>query len=218
MSVTVYAYLLDLGRLRAAYDSQDALLLEHVEFHFRDELHALETSREVMVYDAATGGFVPEREEPHEPSTRQALHALVQGTVPRDGDGSAYAYALEMLCEYLGTPLPNEWLEGIRPGAIGVLSEVDRLRDLAEGWNPPVPIPYPSDLLGMTYIAADEAQTLLDRLPAITLTLPEKPDSPWDDAMVKRWQEETIPRMRTQYRAWLEEAVRTGMSIVAFLY
>ena len=203
MSVTVSAYLIDPNRLQTVYESKDTALLRDLGGQFADTL--VEEER----------GNTPLSRRPTIP---QALRAIVDGDVPPEGDGSPYGYALDIICQYIGTMLPDDEFGGISNDSIAILEGIGRLRDLADGWNPPLPIPYPSDLLGITYITAEDARTLLSSMTPIVLTLPNEPNDLWDDNTFAQWEEEWPGRMRNEYRSWLEEAAKTGSSVVMFLY
>lgn len=206
MGAIVSAYLVDLNQLRAVYGSRDTALLRDVETRFANEL---------AEWEATASSVKPASSRP---TVREALREIVEGEIPTEGDGSPYGYALDLLCQYLGTSLPNEELGDLQSEGIAALESVERLHDLSDGWRPPLPLPYPRDVLGITYITVEEARAALDRLPPVELSLPVEPDDAWDDDTLDRWEEEWPLRLQKQYRAWMEEAVRTDKDIVLTLY
>lgn len=222
MSVTLSAYLVHLDQLRAVYGCADVGLLRNLEQTYADDLETDEQPREVWVLRRAGEEYLQEPvleiHGPRVPTLRQAFHALINGTIPAVGDGSPYAYALELVCRFMGTTLPNEHFESFR--GIDVLHEIGRLGDLDDMWNPPMPIPHPQDLLGVTHVSPEEALVELARIPEEELSGPTDLSdwAHWDGHVLETWNAEWIKRMRNQYRSWLEESIRTRASIVAFLY
>jgi hypothetical protein len=213
MSVSVQAYLVDLHDLQAIHGSKDTKLLQELEAAFRDDIETTETPEEIIGRDP--NGVDGTLEVEH-PTLREALHGIVAGTIPTEEGASRYAWALELICQHIGTPLANEPFLGFR--GVDTLLQVDRLGDLVDRWHPPIPIPNPYDVSGITFLSCEEARTALARLPEVPLTMPFELDPECaDENIIEVWREEWIKRMQVQYRSWLEEAVHTGKDIVVFL-
>ena len=117
-----------------------------------------------------------------------------------------YGFALEILCKYLGAPLPNDRFETVTTRGPGIVEAIDGLARGPHHVPPPIPLanwPLPT----LTCLTSADATAILARYTAI-----ESPAC--DDAGDRAW----VARVQEQYLSWLHAAVHTRQAIVAFLY
>jgi hypothetical protein len=188
MSYSVNAYLVELGRLCATYGSHDYALVQAIQRHCADRI-----------------AFHNEWADRAPVSLVQALQEIIDGDLHHPDHAYQYAYALEMLCRYLGETLPNEEFVGLRsPGLVFI----QRLRGLDFSQRPlPIPeLPVPGDGPDIGYVTSGEARDFLGD--------PTLPGGEGTDAYDRAWE----VAVQEQYRSWLRVAVDRQMDVVIFLY
>ncbi|QDV35514.1 DUF7691 family protein [Tautonia plasticadhaerens] len=175
-STTLYG--VDLERLRTALGSEDRALLARIKEAERDEF---ERSDDWFDEDRLT--------------LAQALDDLIEGRVSRPDCGFQYAYALELLCRWLGAELPHDDL-------LGSLDDLE-VETLLERARLPVEIPTPEDFPVVSHLTSEEVHGELVRLSAIDLSFPE---------------DEDIEEARHALVRCLEAARKRGVGVVSFYY
>ncbi len=129
-------------------------------------------------------------------SVKQAACELIAGEISRPDCGHPYGYALEQLCRVLGTHL------GTIAGKRGLLSHLGLGTQLREQ-RTPVPLPERDDFPEIGYLTAEELRNEVEQLGATDLSDPQRPE---------------IEEDRIAFLAYLQDAARRGMGIVAFYY
>jgi len=140
---------IDLAALRGAVGSKDSALLTQLTDESTERL----ASHDEWFEDEIAAGA---------PSLLDALRALIEGDTLDEKHGFAYGYALEMLCDKLGTEIGD-------PESIpAFFSDLKIKTALAEGDHRlPVPIPKPKDFPGIGYLTRDEMQQEIEAFAAV---------------------------------------------------
>jgi hypothetical protein len=136
------------------------------------------------------------------PGLEEALRQLVAGR-PGEAHGYVYAYALEVLCAYLGEQLaPTESPQSddldLALAAAGVLyPSTAHLLD----FDPPLTIPEPDGFPAVTTVAGGECQVAADA---------------WQAALPSL--EDELRELASEYVAWFRACTAPGDSLVLFYY
>lgn len=136
------------------------------------------------------------------PGLEQALRQLVAGT-PGEGHGFAYAYALEVLCAYVGEQLAptysarSDALDAALLAAGITYPVTAHLLD----FDPPLPIPEPDDFPAVTTVAGGECEVAA---------------AAWEAAMPGLSDEQRL--LASEYVAWFRACTAPGDSLVLFYY
>lgn len=136
------------------------------------------------------------------PSLEQALRQLVAGT-PAQGHGFAYAYALEVLCAYVGEQLAatcsaqSDELDAALVAAGVTYPVTAHLLD----FDPPLPIPEPDGFPAVTTVVAGECEVAA---------------AAWEAAMPALSEDQRL--LASEYVAWFRACTAPGDSLVLFYY
>jgi hypothetical protein len=147
-----------------------------------------------------------------EPTLKQALHEIIDGTPLRKNYGHKYAYILEMLCQHYGQFLPNQnftamdsdWAETVDLGltTAGVPEEQLRLNNHLMCRGSPIRIPEPDDFPSIGYLREAEISPALGAL---------------ETANFSRFDLDVQEAVK-EVRGWLEVCSRAGCDLVCFYY
>lgn len=189
MSYALQPYAIDLAQLRRAVGSGDAELTSALVARFGRELDGLDA-----IDDEA------------EPSAREALDQLIDGEAT-DGEANfRYGWCLELLCRHLGHRLSNRHWSQMQ---MGWFERVSALLPGGSGgplWSrlvygvPPVDLPAVDDFPMVGHLAADDVETLAERVRA---GIEAAPDSEEREAL-------------DEVRRWLARASARGLGLVTF--
>jgi hypothetical protein len=134
--------------------------------------------------------------EDEEVSQEEAAAELVEGTVSQPGAAHQYGYALERLCQLLGTRLAT--IEGKR----GMLRALKLNTPLSRDRSP-VRLPKRDDFPGIGYLTADELEREVERLRGLDLSYPASPE---------------IEEDRRTFLRCLQKAAKRRAGVVSFYY
>jgi len=199
MSYSIWAYLIDLHRLRHIYGSHDTALIAAIESQLSDQVDRFNEFIDDYNYENSS------LEEPIQPSVNEAMRMSIDGRMPlTDHEFGAYAFALMLFCEYIGHALPTEIFSGMRSGVGFIERSFPDMRDLVFGSPPPGPILFPHDLgIGIGHLTPAQAAAQLANPQPVQLS---------DDPEDREWDEQAV----RQYYDWLEQAVDKQQGIITF--
>jgi hypothetical protein len=203
MGYYVYAYLVDLERLRQVYGSNDPQLYSSIVDKFAADLTYADNELAGWNEERAELGSVPVL------NVSEALCRSIAGQIPTTHDQFfSYAWALEFLCRRLGTTLPNtNGMDYMSPyGVRFIETEVQLIADLVFRSGPPGPIPFPSnfgDGFIIGHLRWEQAAQQLSAWHPVVIS---------EDPVDRAWEE----RVCEQYQTWLKAAVWTRRGIVTF--
>ena len=197
MGYSVLAYLVDLDQLCKVYGSHDLDLVAAIENQFADYVDFANEEIESLNYELTDAG------EPTMPTVNQALCDSVVGRIPGEYEYTAYSYALVLFCRYLGTELPHDRFEFLRPyGVKFIEEEVQAMADLIFRSGPPGPIVFPKEFV-IGHMGWEQAAEQLAHWQPVIIS---------DDPIDREWEQGVCD----QYAEWLKEAIQTRRGIVAF--
>jgi hypothetical protein len=210
MGYSVEAYLVDLDQLRQVYGSHDLQLVRGIERQLADELLRLND------FIAETNYGLEEDHDPNHdgelilcPNVNASLRAYVAGTIllPAEYSFSSYRFALKLFCGYLGTAMPDDMFQMLRPFGVGFIEhDVPAIADVVFRSPPLGPVPFPDEWRRdwhIGHISWERAAEQLRHWQTIIVS---------DDPENRAWEQGVCD----QYRGWLEEAVQQHKGIVTF--
>jgi hypothetical protein len=201
MAYYVDAYLVDLEQLHQLYGSHNLTVAHEIEQRFAEDIaRASETIDDLNVELHELG-------ESPVPTVLEALHASLAGQSPAERERQPYWFALRLLCQHLGTTLPNEQFFGLQGYGVKFIEEdIEAIANLVFHSPPPGPIAFPKELyLSVGHMTSQQAaERLADRKPGVFSD--DEDDRAWERAVCE------------QFYAWLEAAVDNHKSIVTFFW
>ncbi len=154
-----------------------------------------------------------EEELQRELSTGGALADLILGRPKDYAFGFKYGYALEVICDQLGTHLPGDAWCSINFRArnlIAKLAPADFEKSLwidgLLGRGAPVDMPSPDDFPGIGYVIWQEAEKLRPVAEKVYSTCEDTPDTDWELEALE------------EFLKWLDQAIGKKEDLVFFYY
>ena len=162
MSSTLTGYAVDFERLRSIYGGNDERLLDKILVQRRRDLR--EMNEDVFADEIRDGRL----------TLQQALGDIFAGKITDRKSGAQYHYALEQVCQTVGTWFAPSVLSGIAGGwmfeTFGPVLEtkwklkgVLTLKELMEK-GPPIPLPEPEEFPAVGSFTPEEVDAALDKL------------------------------------------------------
>jgi hypothetical protein len=201
MAYYVDAYLVNLEQLHQLYGSQNLVVACVIEQQFAEDIAWASETIDELNTDLQECGESPV------PTVLEALRASLAGQLPGERELQPYWFALRLMCQHLGTTLPNDQFFGLQGYGVKFIEEdMEPIADLVFHSPPPGPIPFPKELyLYVGHMTSQQAAELLDHRKLVVFSDDER-DQAWEQAVCE------------QFYAWLEAAVTSQESIVTFFW
>ena len=223
MSYSLVPYLVDLEKLRRVMGSKDDVLLKSVLSNIGDEDETSDDAEGDNDEDV-------EEDEEEEISMTRAVTDLISGNKPVDGSGHVYGYALENICNTIGTRLgADEWC-GIRWEVL----EATGVETLLVTSGSPVPLPEIDDFPTIGFLTLDETEKMLASVKEDGLTSAAPIGRVIKRTIVQRFfiwaikklfpvqrspiTQEDLKPLLEEFESWLREASAKKHAIMFFYY
>jgi len=200
MSTTLTGYAVDFDRLKSIYGGNNERLLEKILVQRRRDLREM---NEGVLADGIRDGRL---------TVQQALGDIIAGRITDRKSGAQYHYALEQICQTVGTWFAPSVLSGIAGSwmfeTFGPVLEkkwklkgVLTLQELMEK-GPPIPLPEPEDFPAVGSFTPEEVDAALDKLWQVDRTGVDP---------------EVLEGV-AEIEAWLKTAKKAGVGLITYYY